>query len=71
MAGADRDPLLIEDRPDVVRVDAVEDEREDADLLPRRADHVQTGTCGQPRVRVIEQVVLVSGVTFSIPISSR
>ena len=36
MPRADRDPLVVEDRADVVGVDAVEDEGEDAGLLGAR-----------------------------------
>ncbi len=36
VAGADGHALSVEDRADVVRMHAVEDEGEDARLLPRR-----------------------------------
>ena len=59
VARPDRDPLVVEDRPHVVGVDAVEDEGEDARLLPRGADDPQARDLPEDPRPVEQQVVLV------------
>jgi hypothetical protein len=59
MTRADRDALAIDDRSDVVRVDAVEHERQDARLAARRSDEAETVDGGERLGSVLEQVLLV------------
>ena len=51
VAGAHGDALLIEHAADVLGADAVEDEREDAGLLGRGADHAETRDRGEAAPR--------------------
>ena len=44
LAGPDGDAFAVEDRADVVRVHAVDHERQDAGLAARLADHAHAGT---------------------------
>ena len=53
---------MVEDRPDVVRVDAVEDERQHAGLVARAVPMMRRpGIAGSASVRVGQQLVLVRG----------
>ena len=46
VAGAHRDAVAVEDRADVVRVHALDDERHDARLVPRRTDDAHARDLG-------------------------
>ena len=61
MAGANGDSFLIENRADVVRVDAVDHEREHAGLFFRGADQSNAGNRRNRFGRVGQQIVLVRG----------
>ena len=45
MPGSDSNSVLVEDGPDVVRVDAVQQEREYTSLFSRSADQTNAGDC--------------------------
>ena len=57
--GANGDAAAIEQRPDVVRMDAVEDERHNAGLLAWRPNQAEAGNLRERTRRVLEQRVLV------------
>src|ERR1051325_9400571 len=59
MAGTNGDALLVEDRADVVRMDALDSEGENAGLLSRRADNGHPGNIGQTRGRIFEKLVFI------------
>ena len=61
MACADRDPLLIQDRADVMGVNAVKDERQDAGFFFSRSDDPQPLKRREGLSRISEQSLLVSG----------
>src|SRR5713101_3773806 len=61
MARADRDPLVIQDRADVMRVYSVKNERQDAGFLSCRADDSHTLDRRERVRRISEQIMLVSG----------
>ena len=61
MAGADGDPLFIEDRADVVRVNAFEHEGDDAGLFRRGADDAQAVDFEQAFRGVVKQILFVRG----------
>ncbi len=63
MARAHRDAVRVEHRAEVVRVHALDRERDEAALGRRRADQREPGDCGEPRGRVVVQVPLVGGDT--------
>ena len=58
MAGANRDAFAIDDRADVVRMDAVHHERHDARLAPRRADDADAGHRSSALRRAVERAPL-------------
>ena len=57
--GADRDPLPVQHRADVVRVDAIQHEGQHAGLLLRGADDPESGNLGHRFGRVGQQIPLV------------
>jgi len=61
MPGADRDPILIEDRAEIVRMHGVHDEREDAGFVARRAGQPQAGDVRERVGAIGEQIALVAG----------
>src|SRR5262245_5739131 len=61
MASTDCDPLVIQDRADVVRVYSVKNERQDAGFLSGRADDSHTIDRRERVRRISEQLMLVSG----------
>ena len=64
MAGADGDAFGVENRADVVRMDAVHDERDHSRLVWRSADDPQARNFLQPARRVHQQLVLVRSDAF-------
>ena len=58
MAGPDRDAFLVEDRAEVVRVDAVDDKGDETGLVTRRADDGQALDGRQLAGRVQQELVL-------------
>src|SRR2546425_6973401 len=54
MARPDRNTLLVENRPDIVRVDAFDYEREHARALSRRTDQTHSGNGGNLLCRIGE-----------------
>ncbi|MCY1203121.1 hypothetical protein D9M72_146200 [compost metagenome] len=64
VAGTDRHAVLIEDGADIVRMDAVQGEREDARPVGSCADHAQAGDPRCLSAGVGEQRVLVGGDGF-------
>ena len=61
VSGAHGDPFLIEDRSDVMRMNALEREGDDAGLLRCGSDDTQAVDLVQPRGRVMEKILLVCG----------
>jgi hypothetical protein len=60
MARADRYAFAVDDRAEIVRVYAIDDERQDACLVSGRADHARTGNLFEQAFRrALEQRVLV------------
>ena len=60
VSGANRHPLVIQDRPDVVGMDSVNDERDEAGFLLGRPDDRHAGKFGEGLGERREQRVLVS-----------
>src|SRR5262249_46991873 len=61
VAGPQGDSFLIQDRADVVRVDAVEYEGNRSGFLPGRTDEAYAGDLQQSFRRIHQELVLVSG----------
>src|SRR5204863_509628 len=66
VAGADGDALLVEYRADVVRMNALDSERQNARLVRGGADDLHAGNVCETRSRVFEKLVLISGRDFEI-----
>src|SRR5262249_21877105 len=60
MAGADGDALFVQDRADIVRMNAVEDEGDSPGALLGRADQANARNRGELLGRVFEQALLMS-----------
>ncbi len=55
----DGDPLAIQNRPDVVRMDTLDDERQHTGPIPGpRTDEPKTGHAAQRSSRVVDQLTL-------------
>ncbi len=63
MAGPNRDAGAIDDRAEIVRMDAVNDERQDAGFVPGRADDADALDAGEPLGGVREQLRFMLGGT--------
>src|SRR4029077_12074756 len=61
MPGSDSNSLLVEDGPDVVRVDTVQQEREHTRLFSCGADQTNTRDCGKGVSGIGQQLVLIGG----------
>src|SRR5260221_8001546 len=59
MSGADRDAVVVEDRPDIVGVDAVESERQDPGFSLRRSDDADSADRREGGGGIAEEFALV------------